>query len=206
MASVSVLNIEGAEVGTIELNDAIFGVEINEHLVHMAVVSQLANKRQGTQSAKTRAEVRGGGRKPWKQKGTGHARQGSTRSPQWAGGGVVFAPKPRDYSFKLNRKEKRAALKSVLTSKVNTKKIIVLDEINFDEIKTKKFQAVLNNLKLTKALVVLGEKNDNVILSARNIPSVKTSLVNTINVYDILKYDTLVVTKDAVTAIEEVYA
>lgn len=206
MATVSVLNIEGAEVGTIELNDAIFGVEVNEHLVHMAVVQQLANKRQGTQSAKTRAEVRGGGRKPWRQKGTGHARQGSTRSPQWTGGGVVFAPKPRDYSFKMNKKEKRIALKSALTSRVNDKKIIVLDDFKMDEIKTKKFQAILNNLKLNKALIVMDEKNDNVILSARNIPSVKTSLINTINVYDILKYDTLVVTKDAVSAIEEVYA
>lgn len=206
MATVSVLNIEGAEVGTIELNDAIFGVEVNEHLVHMAVVQQLANNRQGTQSAKTRSEVRGGGRKPWRQKGTGHARQGSTRSPQWTGGGVVFAPKPRDYSFKMNKKEKRIALKSALTSRVNEKKIIVLDEFKMDEIKTKKFQAILNNLKLNKALIVMDQKNDNVILSARNIPSVKTSLINTINVYDILKYDTLVVTKDAVSAIEEVYA
>lgn len=206
MALVSVLNIEGVEVGTIELNDAIFGIEVNEHLLHKAVVSQLANKRQGTQSTKTRAEVRGGGRKPWRQKGTGHARQGSTRSPQWTGGGVVFAPKPRDYSVKFNKKEKRIALKSALTSKVIDKKFIVLDEINFDEIKTKKFQAVLDALKLNKALVVLNEKNDNVILSAKNIPTVKTSLINTINVYDILKYDTLVVTKDAVAGIEEVYA
>lgn len=206
MSKVSVYNIEGNQVGEIELNDSVFGVEVNEHLVHMAVVNQLANKRQGTQSAKTRAEVRGGGRKPWRQKGTGHARQGSTRSPQWTGGGVVFAPKPRDYSFKLNKKEKRLALKSALTSRVAEQKFIVLDELNFDEIKTKKFQAVLNNLKVNKALVVLNEKNENVILSARNIPDVKTALTNTINVYDILKYNTMIVTKDAVAAIEEVYA
>ncbi len=206
MANVSVYNNEGKAVGTIELKDDIFGVEINEHLVHMAVVQQLANKRQGTQSAKTRAEVSGGGRKPWKQKGTGHARQGSTRSPQWKGGGVVFAPKPREYSFKLNKKEKRIALKSALTSRVAAEKIFVLDELNFDEIKTKKMIAILDNLKVSKALVVLGDKNDNVILSARNIPSVRTALPNTINVYDILKYDTLVLTKDAVAKIEEVYA
>ena len=206
MASVSVLNMEGAQVGTVELNDAIFGVEVNEHLVHMAVVAQLANNRQGTQSAKTRAEVRGGGRKPWRQKGTGHARQGSIRAPQWTGGGVVFAPKPRDYSIRLNKKEKRIALKSALTSRVNENKFIVLDELKLDEIKTKKFQAVLNNLKVEKALVVMNEKNDNVILSARNIPTVKTALTNTINVYDILKYDTVVVTKDALATIEEVYA
>ncbi len=206
MASVSVLNMEGAQVGTVELNDAIFGVEVNEHLVHMAVVAQLANKRQGTQSAKTRAEVRGGGRKPWRQKGTGHARQGSIRAPQWTGGGVVFAPKPRDYSIRLNKKEKRIALKSALTSRVNENKFIVLDELKLDEIKTKKFQAVLNNLKVEKALVVMNEKNENVILSARNIPTVKTALTNTINVYDILKYDTVVVTKDALATIEEVYA
>ncbi len=206
MASVSVFNMEGAQVGTVELKDSIFGVKVNEHLVHMAVVAQLANKRQGTQSAKTRAEVRGGGRKPWRQKGTGHARQGSIRAPQWKGGGVVFAPKPRDYSIRLNKREKRIALKSVLTSRVNENKFIVLDELKFDEIKTKKFQAVLNNLKLEKALFVLNEKNDNVYLSARNIPTVKTALTNTINVYDILKYDTLVVTKDALATIEEVYA
>lgn len=206
MASVSVLNMEGAQVGTVELNDAIFGVEVNEHLVHMAVVAQLANNRQGTQSAKTRAEVRGGGRKPWRQKGTGHARQGSIRAPQWTGGGVVFAPKPRDYSIRLNKKEKRIALKSALTSRVNENKFIVLDELKLDEIKTKKFQAVLNNLKVDKALVVMNEKNENVILSARNIPTVKTALTNTINVYDILKYDTVVVTKDALATIEEVYA
>lgn len=198
--------MEGAQVGTVELKDSIFGVKVNEHLVHMAVVAQLANKRQGTQSAKTRAEVRGGGRKPWRQKGTGHARQGSIRAPQWKGGGVVFAPKPRDYSIRLNKREKRIALKSVLTSRVNENKFIVLDELKFDEIKTKKFQAVLNNLKLEKALFVLNEKNDNVYLSARNIPTVKTALTNTINVYDILKYDTLVVTKDALATIEEVYA
>jgi len=206
MANVSVYNMEGKAVGSIELNDAIFGVEVNEHLVHMAVVQQLANKRQGTQSAKTRAEVSGGGRKPWRQKGTGHARQGSTRSPQWKGGGVVFAPKPRDYSFKLNRKEKKIALKSALTSRVAAEKIYVLDELKFDEIKTKKMNAVLESLKINKALVVLGEKDDKVILSTRNIPSVVTALPNTINVYDILKYDTLVLTKDAVAKIEEVYA
>lgn len=206
MANVSVYNMEGKAVGSIELNDAIFGVEVNEHLVHMAVVQQLANKRQGTQSAKTRAEVSGGGRKPWRQKGTGHARQGSTRSPQWKGGGVVFAPKPRDYSFKLNKKEKRIALKSALTSRVAAEKIYVLDELSFDEIKTKKMAAVLGGLNVNKALVVLGDKNENVILSARNIPSVRTALPNTINVYDILKYDTLVLTKDAVAKIEEVYA
>lgn len=206
MSKVSVYNIEGKEVGELELNDAVFGVEVNEHLVHRAVVSQLANKRQGTQSAKTRAEVRGGGRKPWRQKGTGHARQGSTRSPQWTGGGVVFAPKPRDYSFKLNKKERRIAIKSALTSRVIENKFIVLDEINFDEIKTKKFQAVLDNLKVSKALVVLNENNENVVLSARNIAGVKTSLTNSINVYDILKYNTMIVTKAAVATIEEVYA
>ncbi len=206
MSKVSVYNMEGNQVGEIELNDAVFGVEINEHLMHKAVVSQLANKRQGTQSAKTRSEVRGGGRKPWRQKGTGHARQGSTRAPQWTGGGVVFAPKPRDYSIKLNKKEKRAALKSAMASRVAENKFIVLDELKLDEIKTKKFQTVLQNLKVNKALVVMGEKNDNVILSARNIPGVHTALVNTINVYDILKYNTMIVTKEAVLAIEEVYA
>ncbi len=206
MANVSVYNMEGAAVGSIELNDAIFGVEINEHLVHLAVVSQLANKRQGTQSAKTRSEVSGGGRKPWRQKGTGHARQGSTRAPQWKGGGVVFAPKPREYSFKINKKEKRIAMQSALTSRVEAGKIYVLDSLNFDEVKTKKMAAVLDSLKVNKALVVLGEKNDNVILSARNIPSVRTALPNSISVYDILKYDTLVLTKDAVAKIEEVYA
>jgi len=206
MANVSVYNIEGKEVGSLELNDAIFAVEINEHLVHMAVVSQLANNRQGTQSAKTRAEVSGGGRKPWKQKGTGHARQGSTRSPQWKGGGVVFAPKPRDYSFKMNKKEKRIALLSALTSRALEKKIVVLDDLRFDQIKTKAFASVLNNLNLNKALVVLNDNDKNVILSARNIPTVKVSLTNTINVYDILKYDTLIVTKAAVATIEEVYA
>lgn len=206
MAQVAVYNIEGKEVDKLELNDAVFGVEINEHLVHQAVVAQLANKRQGTQSAKTRSEVRGGGRKPWRQKGTGHARQGSTRSPQWTGGGVVFAPKPRDYSKKLNKKEVAGALKSVLTSKVNEEKFIVLDELKLDEIKTKKFAEVLNNLEVAKALVVTKDNDKNVVLSARNIPNVKTSLTNTINVYDILKYDTVVITKDAVAAIEEVYA
>ena len=206
MANVSVYNIEGKEVGTIELNDAVFGVEVNEHLVHMAVVNQLANNRQGTQKAKTRSEVSGGGRKPWRQKGTGHARQGSTRAPQWTGGGVVFAPTPRDYSFKLNKKEKRAALKSALTSRVEENKLIVVDEINFDEIKTKKFQEVLNNLSVSKALVVLEDGNKNAELSARNIADVKTAKTNTINVYDILKYNTVIVTKAAVQTIEEVYA
>ena len=206
MANVSVYNIEGKEVGSLELNDAIFGVEINEHLVHMAVVQQLANNRQGTQKAKTRSEVSGGGRKPWRQKGTGHARQGSTRAPQWTGGGVVYAPTPRDYSFKMNKKEKRAALKSALTSRVVDSKIVVLDEIKFNEIKTKNFANVMKNLKLDKALMVIGDNDANVILSARNIPDVKVSQPNTINVYDILKYDTLVVTKDAVAKIEEVYA
>ena len=206
MANVSVYNMEGNEVGTLELNDAVFGVEVNEHLVHLAVVAQLANKRQGTQKAKTRSEVSGGGRKPWRQKGTGHARQGSTRAPQWKGGGVVFAPTPRDYSFKMNKKEKRAALKSALTSRVVDSKIVVLDEIKFNEIKTKNFANVMKNLKLDKALMVIGDNDANVILSARNIPDVKVSQPNTINVYDILKYDTLVVTKDAVAKIEEVYA
>ena len=206
MANVSVYNIEGKEVGTIELNDAIFGVEVNEHLVHMAVVNQLANNRQGTQKAKTRSEVSGGGRKPWRQKGTGHARQGSTRAPQWTGGGVVFAPVPRDYSYKMNKKAKRAALKSALTSRVEENKFIVVDEMNFDEIKTKKFQAVLNNLSVSKALVVLEDGNVNAELSARNIADVKTAKTNTINVYDILKYNTVIATKAAVEAIEEVYA
>lgn len=206
MATVSVYNIEGKEVGTMELNDAVFGVEVNEHLVHKAVVGQLANKRQGTQKAKTRAEVSGGGKKPWRQKGTGHARQGSTRAPQWTGGGVVFAPVPRDYSVKMNKKEKRAALKSALSSRVEEKKFIVIDEMKFDEIKTKKFQEVLNNLNIDKALVVLEDDNKNVELSARNIADVKTARTNTINVYDILKYNTVVATKAVVAAIEEVYA
>ena len=206
MAKVSVYNIEGKVVGDMELNDAVFGVEVNEHLVHMAVVNQLANNRQGTQKAKTRSEVSGGGRKPWRQKGTGHARQGSTRSPQWTGGGVVFAPVPRDYSFKMNKKEKRAALKSALTSRVEENKFIVVDELNFDEIKTKKFQAVLNNLNVNKALVVLEDGNKNVEISAKNIPDVKTAHTNTINVYDILKYNTVIATKAVVAAIEEVYA
>ena len=206
MANVVVYNMEGAEVGTLELNDAIFGVEVNEHLMHMAVVQQLANKRQGTQKAKTRSEVRGGGRKPWRQKGTGHARQGSIRAPQWKGGGVVFAPTPRDYSFKLNKKEKRAALKSALTTRVQENKFIVVDEFKMDEIKTKKFKAALDNLKVNKALVVLDSVDDNVLLSARNIEGVKTAFTNTINVYDILKYNTVVATKAAVAAIEEVYA
>ena len=206
MATVSVYNIEGKEVGTIDLNDSVFGVEVNDHLVHKAVVGQLANNRQGTQKAKTRAEVSGGGRKPWRQKGTGHARQGSTRAPQWTGGGIVFAPVPRDYSVKMNKKEKRAALKSALSSRVEEKKFIVIDEINFDEIKTKKFQTVLDNLKINKALVVLEDDNKNAELSARNIPDVKTAHTNTINVYDILKYNTVIATKAGVAAIEEVYA
>ena len=206
MANVSVYNMEGNEVGKMELNDAVFGVEINEHLVHMAVVAQLANKRQGTQKAKTRSEVSGGGRKPWRQKGTGHARQGSTRAPQWTGGGVVFAPTPRDYTIRLNKKEKRLALKSVLTNCVNENKFIVLDELKFDEIKTKKMQAVLDALNVSKALIVLNENDANVVKSARNIANVQTALTNTINVYDILKYNTVVVTKDAVKTIEEVYA
>ena len=206
MANVSVYNMEGKEVGKMDLNDAVFGVEINEHLVHMAVVSQLANKRQGTQKAKTRAEVSGGGKKPWRQKDTGHARQGSTRAPQWKGGGVVFAPTPRDYTIRLNKKEKRAALKSALTSRVQENKFIVVDELKMDEIKTKTFQGVLNNLNVSKALVVVGEGSENVVLSARNIPTVKTAFVNTINVYDILKYNTVVASKAAVESIEEVYA
>ena len=206
MANVSVYNIEGKEVGSIELNDAVFGVEVNENLVHQAVVSQLANKRQGTQKAKTRSEVSGGGRKPWRQKGTGHARQGSTRSPQWTGGGVVFAPTPRDYSFKMNKKEKRLALKSALTSRVNEGKLIVVDELKFEAPKTKEFAKVMANLKADKALVVLNENDANTVKSAKNIPTVKTALTNTINVYDILKYDTLVVEKAAVATIEEVYA
>ena len=206
MANVSVYNMEGKEVGTMELSDAVFGVKVNEHLVHMAVVAQLANKRQGTQKAKTRAEVSGGGRKPWRQKGTGHARQGSTRAPQWTGGGVVFAPTPRDYTIRLNKKEKRAALKSALTSRVQENKFIVLDELKMDEIKTKRFKNVLDNLKVSGALVVVGADSDNVVLSARNLPDVKTAYVNTINVYDILKYNTVVATKAAVASIEEVYA
>ena len=206
MANVSVYNIEGKEVGSIELNDAVFGVEVNEHLVHMAVVNQLANNRQGTQSAKTRSEVSGGGRKPWRQKGTGHARQGSTRAPQWTGGGIVFAPKPRDYSFKMNKKEKRIALLSALSSKVAESKIVVLDEFKLDEIKTKKFVEVMNNLKVENALVVLEGENKNVVLSGRNSPSVKVTATNEINTYDVLKYTTLVVTKAAVEKLEEVYA
>ena len=206
MANVSVYNMEGNEVGKMDLNDAVFGVEVNEHLVHMAVVAQLANNRQGTQKAKTRSEVSGGGRKPWRQKGTGHARQGSTRAPQWTGGGIVFAPTPRDYTIRLNKKEKRAALKSALTSRVLENKFIVVDELKLDEIKTKKFQNVLNNLKVNKALVVVDENSDNVVKSAKNSQSVKTAYVNTINVYDILKYNTVVATKAAVANIEEVYA
>ena len=206
MAQVSVYNMEGKEVGTLDLNDAVFGVEVNEHLVHMAVVQHLANMRQGTQKAKTRSEVSGGGRKPWRQKGTGHARQGSTRSPQWTHGGVVFAPTPRDYSFKLNKKEKKVALKSALTSKVADGKLLVLDELKFDEIKTKKFAEVLANLKATKAYVVINENDKNVVLSARNIPDAKTSLTGNMNVYDIMNAGTVVLTKDAVSTIEEVYA
>lgn len=206
MANVSVYNMEGKEVGTLELNDAVFGVEVNEHLVHLAVVAQLANKRQGTQKAKTRSEVSGGGRKPWRQKGTGHARQGSTRSPQWKGGGVVFAPTPRDYTIRLNKKEKRAALKSALTNRVQDNKFIVVDELKFDEIKTKKFQGVMDSLKVNKALVVLADNDRNTVLSARNVADVKTAQVDSINVYDILKYNTVVATKAAVASIEEVYA
>ena len=206
MANVSVYNIEGKEVGKIDLSDAVFGVEVNEHLVHMAVVSQLANNRHGTQKAKTRSEVSGGGRKPWRQKGTGHARQGSTRAPQWTGGGVVFAPVPRDYSFKMNKREKRAALKSALTSRVEENKFIVIDEINFEEAKTKNFANILKNLDVSKALVVLEDDNKNAELSARNIADVKTAKTNTINVYDILKYNTVITTKAVVAKIEEVYA
>ena len=206
MATVAVYNTEGKEVDKLELNDAVFGVEVNEHLVHKAVVAHLAAKRQGTQSAKTRSEVRGGGRKPWRQKGTGHARQGSTRAPQWTGGGVVFAPKPRDYSVKMNKKEKAGAMCSALTSKVNEEKFIVLDEFKLDEVKTKKFVEVLGNLEVAKALVITKDNDQNLVLSARNVPDIKTTLTNSISVYDILKYDTVVITKDAVAAIEEVYA
>ena len=206
MATVKVYNMEGAEVGSIELNDEVFGVDVNTHVMHMAVVSQLANKRQGTQSAKTRSEVSGGGRKPWRQKGTGHARQGSTRSPQWTGGGVVFAPKPRDYSVKMNKREKQIALFSALSSKVQDSKLILVDELALEEAKTAKFAEILKNLKADKALVVTKDKNDNVILSSRNIPGVETIMSSTINVYDILKHDSLVMTKDAALAIEEVYA
>ena len=206
MAKVAVYNMEGKEVGTLDLSDAVFGVEVNEHLVHMAVVQQLANKRQGTQKAKTRSEVSGGGRKPWRQKGTGHARQGSTRSPQWTGGGVVFAPVPRDYSFKLNKKEKRAALKSALTSRVQENKLIVVDELKFDEIKTKNFKQVMDNLKVNKGLVIINENDKNVVMSAKNMPTVNTTLTSTLNVYDVMKAGTVVLTKDAVKTIEEVYA
>ena len=206
MAKVSVYNMEGKEVESIDLNDAVFGVEINEHLVHQAVVLQLANNRQGTQKAKTRSEVSGGGRKPWRQKGTGHARQGSTRAPQWTGGGVVFAPVPRDYSFKMNKKEKRAALKSVLTSKVQENKFIVLDELKLAEVKTKEMKKVLDNLKVNNALVIIGDDSENVALSARNIAGVQTASVNTINVFDMLKYNTIIATKSSVASIEEVYA
>ena len=206
MANVAVYNMEGKEVGSLELNDAIFGVEVNEHLVHLAVLQQLANNRQGTQKAKTRSEVSGGGRKPWRQKGTGHARQGSTRAPQWTHGGVVFAPVPRDYSFKMNQKEKRAALKSVLTSKVQENKFIVLDELKLAEVKTKEMKKVLDNLKVNNALVIIGDDSVNVALSARNIAGVQTASVNTINVFDMLKYNTIIATKSSVASIEEVYA
>ena len=206
MANVSVYNMEGNEVGSMELNDAVFGVEVNEHLVHMAVVQQLANNRQGTQKAKTRSEVSGGGRKPWRQKGTGHARQGSTRAPQWTGGGVVFAPVPRDYSFKINKKEKRAALKSALTSRVEAQKFVVLDELKLEAIKTKDFVKVLNNLNVSKALVVMGDKDVVIEKSAANVPDIKTTQATLLNVYDILKYDTVITTKAAVEKIEEVYA
>ncbi|MBR6223396.1 MAG: 50S ribosomal protein L4 [Lachnospiraceae bacterium] len=206
MSTVKVYNTDGKEVGQLELADSVFGVEINEHLVHMAVVSQLANKRQGTQSAKTRSEVSGGGRKPWRQKGTGHARQGSTRSPQWTGGGVVFAPKPRDYSIKLNKKEKQLALKSALTSKVQDNKFLVLESLTMDAPKTSTFAKIMSNLEVHKALVVTKDADKNVVLSARNIPDVKTTMSSTLNVFDVLKYDTVVITKDAVAAIEEVYA
>ncbi len=206
MANVSVYNMEGKEVGTMELSDAVFGVEVNEHLVHLAVVQQLANNRQGTQKAKTRSEVSGGGRKPWRQKGTGHARQGSTRSPQWTGGGVVFAPTPRDYSFKLNKKEKRLALKSALTSRLQENKLIVVDELKFDEVKTKNFKQVMDNLKVEKGLVILAENDTNTVLSARNLASIDTTLTSQINVYDIMKAGTIVLTKDSAAKIEEVYA
>ena len=206
MANVSVYNMEGKEVGTMELSDAVFGVEVNEHLVHLAVVQQLANNRQGTQKAKTRSEVSGGGRKPWRQKGTGHARQGSTRSPQWTGGGVVFAPTPRDYSFKLNKKEKRLALKSALTSRLQENKLIVVDELKFDEVKTKNFKQVMDNLKVEKGLVILAENDANTVLSARNLASIDTTLTSQINVYDIMKAGTMVLTKDSAAKIEEVYA
>ncbi len=205
MANVTVYNMEGNEVGTMELNDAVFGVEINEHLVHLAVVRQLANNRQGTQKAKTRSEVSGGGRKPWRQKG-GHARQGSIRAPQWTGGGVVFAPVPRDYEVKMNKKERRAALKSALTSKVQENKLVVVDSLALAEAKTKEMQKVLTNLKADKALVVTADDDQKVVLSARNIADVQTATVNTINVYDVMKHNTVVVTKDAVASIEEVYA
>ena len=206
MANVTVFNMEGNEVGTMELNDAVFGVEINEHLVHLAVVRQLANKRQGTQKAKTRSEVSGGGRKPWRQKGTGHARQGSIRAPQWTGGGVVFAPVPRDYEVKMNKKERRAALKSALTSKVQDNKLVVVDSLALAEAKTKEMQKVLTNLKADKALVITAADDQNVVIAARNIADVQTATVSTMNVYDLLKHNTVVVTKAAVETIEEVYA
>ena len=206
MANVSVFNMAGKEVGTIELNDAVFGVNVNEHLVHLAVVQQLANNRQGTQKAKTRSEVSGGGKKPWRQKGTGHARQGSTRAPHFTGGGVVFAPTPRDYSFKLNKKEKRAALLSALTNAVVENKLVVVDELKFDAIKTKAFAEVMKNLNVEKGLVVLAENDANVVLSARNMATVDTTLTNELNVFDLMKAKKVVLTKDAVAKIEEVYA
>ena len=206
MANVSVYNMEGKEIGKMDLNDAVFGVEVNEHLVHLAVVAQLANKRQGTQKAKTRSEVSGGGRKPWRQKGTGHARQGSTRSPQWTGGGVVFAPTPRDYTIKLNKKEKQAALKSALTSKVQDGSLIVVDELKFDEIKTKAFKAVMDNLQVENGLVVLADNDTNTVMSAKNLAKIDTTLTNTINVYDVMKAKKVVLTKDSVAKLEEVYA
>ena len=206
MPKVELLNMEGNKVGDIELADSIFAVEVNESVMHDVVLNYLANQRQGTASTKTRSEVRGGGKKPWKQKGTGRARQGSIRAPQWIKGGIALGPKPRSFKYTLNKKVKRLALKSALTSKVNENSIVVLDSLNFDEIKTKNMAKVLENIKVSKALVVISDKNLNVEASARNIPNVKTSLVNTINTYDILKYDTLVVTKDAVAKIEEVYA
>ena len=206
MANVSVYNMEGKEVGTIDLNDAVFGVEVTEHRGDVAGGAQLANKRQGTQKAKTRSEVSGGGRKPWRQKGTGHARQGSTRSPQWTGGGVVFAPVPRDYTIRLNKKEKQAALKSALTSKVQEGNLVVVDELKFDEIKTKAFKTVMDNLNVEAGLVVLADNDQNTVLSARNMAAVDTALTNTINTYDIMKAKKVVLTKDSVAKIEEVYA
>ncbi len=206
MAQVAVYDMSGKEVGTVELSDGVFGVEIKEHLLHKAVTTILANSRQGTQKAKNRSEVSGGGKKPWRQKGTGHARQGSTRAPQWKGGGVVFAPAPRDYSLKMNKKEKRAALQSALTSRVHEQKLIVLDSLKMDNIKTRDFAAMMKNLNIDRGLFVLDSSDSNVILSARNIPQVKTTQTNSLNVYDILKYQTLVLTRDSLKSVEEVYA